>query len=154
MGRVVVRRPAGEPEPARHRERPCVAAHGTDEAEGVHRELDGCGEARVEVEAGDVVDAVARGAERGAPGDPDRRCCGEMLALGEEVVIVGIRTGEREDHLVRWHAVGDCRAVRAQEHRRRLVDVDVGAHPLGVGERHHAVLGGDRADLLGRPRDA
>ena len=31
----------------------------------------------------------------------------------------------------------------------RLVDVDVGAHALRVREAHHAVVGRDRADLLG-----
>ena len=38
--------------------------------------------------------------------------------------------------------------------RRGLVDVDVGAHALRVREAHHAVVGRDGADLLGRVRGA
>ena len=45
------------------------------------------------------------------------------------------------------------RLVGTEQHGRALVDVDVGAHALRVREADGAVVGRDRADLLGRVRD-
>ena len=44
--------------------------------------------------------------------------------------------------------------VGAEQQRRALVDVDVGAHALRVREHDHAVVGRRLRDLVGRVRDA
>ena len=76
-------------------------AAGPAEPERAHRDLHRGGEAGVEVEAGDVVDADARGRRaRRAPAIPIAGDSAERRALGEEVVVVRVGAGEREHHPV------------------------------------------------------
>ena len=80
--------------------------------------------------------------------------CRERPPFGDEPVVVGLGRGVQEHDPVVGDAGGARRFVRAEQHRRALVDVDVGAHALRVREAHGPVVGRDRADLLGRVRDA
>jgi hypothetical protein len=65
---------------------------------------------------------------------------------------VGVGRRQREHEAVVGHAELPGDLVGAHEQGGRLVDVDVGAQALEVRERHDAVVGGGRPDLLGRVR--
>ena len=91
---------------------------------------------------------------RRAPAIPIAGDSASDVALGEEVVVVRVGAGQREHEAVVGHARRARRFVRAEQQRRGLVDVDVGAHQLRVRERDHAVLGGHGPDLLGGVRRA
>ena len=144
MRRVVVHRAAREAEASGDRERATVVL---GEAECVSRDLHRRGEAGIEVEACNVVDADVRRRERAPGRERDRRRRRERCTFGDEPVVVGPGRAVQAHHAVVGHAGVARVLVRRQEQRRALVDVDVGAHALRIRERDHPVLGRHRPDL-------
>ena len=86
----------------------------------------------------------------GGTGEPDGGGAVQLGSLGDEPVVVAVRSGEGEDPALLGNAGGAGRRHRAHDVGRALVDLHVGRAELGVGERHHAVAGPGRDDLLGR----
>ena len=141
-------------EAAGHGDRPVVAAEGAGEPERPQAELHRRREARVEVEPGDGVEVTPAAASAARPAMPIAVDSASDVALGEEVVVVRVGAGVREHHPVGGHARGDGRLVRAEHEHRGLVDVEVGAHALEVGEAHPPVVRRRGRDLLRCPRVA
>ena len=120
----------------------------------MRRHLHSDGEAGVEVDEGDVVDAQPGLLERGGTGEADGGGAVQLGALGDEPVIVGTGAGEGEDPALVGHPGGAGGRHGAHHESCSLVDLHVGGAQLGVRERHHAVAGPRGDDLVGRPGGA
>ena len=116
MAAVVVAGPAGERQTAGHRQGTAGVVDRQPEFE--RRDLHGCGEARVQVDVLDVIDADTRLGERRFADGPQRRRCREVTAFGHEPLVVG-RRGRRG---------GDAR----QDQAAGEIDLQVGAQQLRV----------------------
>ena len=101
---VVVAGPAAEGEPAGQGQRAAGVVEG--EAELGRRHLDHDGEARVEVDEGDVVDAQPGLLEGRATGEADGGGAVQLGPLGNEPVVVGVGAGEGEDPALLGHPGG------------------------------------------------
>ena len=120
----------------------------------MRRHLHYDGEAGVEVDEGDVVDADPGLLESGGAGEADGGGAVQLGALGDEPVVVGVGSGKGKDPALLGHPGGAGGRRGAHDEGGPLVDLHVGRAELGVRERHHPVAGPRRDDLVGRPGGA
>ncbi len=148
VGAVVVAGAAREGQPAGHAQRPVGVVD--RQPEGGRADLHRGGEAGVEVDRAEVVGLHPGVRQRRGAGRGDRGRGGQVGALGDEPLVDRRRAGVHEDPALLRHARGLRRGDAGDDEAGGQVDLQVGAHQLGVGVAHRAVVGGDRGQLVGR----
>ena len=147
VGDVVVPWPTGEGQAACDRQRSARVAD--RKAQFVGGYLYRRGEARVDVDHVEIVDADTGQLHRSLPGDPDRRRAVELRPLADRVGVVRVGARIRENPTLRGNLQIGRLLDRGQHQRRALVDHVVRIHQLGVGPADHPVAGTGLPDLVG-----